>query len=272
MLLRTLEDEQLLKDAYESIIANCQKQILDIINKCPYLTNEEKKELHESVDNTWIDSLTVKIYLMRHLKDNTNNASDIVDWEEKYIDDDFDKSCRTLTEYHFKQTFYKRFLPSKIVEFNNVDIIITDPCYLIRDDDWREKLDNDLNDDFDLSPLGITNYCCKETLYGDWSCTMFDVSNNKAIGSFCADAGLVGVFNLQEMLKYNKEEIERFLEKSSWCYTIIKGFTGTAQIATKVVDNNPDEMLNQSSYERIVLIKGTIDGNPVEYLGSQTGL
>lgn len=78
------------------------------------------------------------------------------------------------------------------------NVIITDPCYVVKDEDWvkceyGERLDK----------LGFTNYISESTIYGDWSCTTFampiedlkDVIDNpdsiegkeySAIGNFCA--------------------------------------------------------------------------------------
>ena len=56
------------------------------------------------------------------------------------------------------------------------DIIITDPCYIIRAehngtkpitlDDWKAC---DYGDNMEV--LGIKNYIYRGTIYGDWSCT-----------------------------------------------------------------------------------------------------
>ena len=76
----------------------------------------------------------------------------------------------------------------------------------------------------DMNKLGITNYICRDTIYGDWSCTTFNTDTNEAIGEFCADAGMVGVFLLDEVLKYNPDfnyHIER-----PWTTTLIKNFDG----------------------------------------------
>ena len=75
-----------------------------------------------------------------------------------------------------------------------------------------------------MNKLGITNYICRDTIYGDWSCTTFNTDTNEAIGEFCADAGMVGVFLLDEVLKYNPDfnyHIER-----PWTTTLIKNFDG----------------------------------------------
>lgn len=125
---------------------------------------------------------------------------------------------------------YDRYLDSEPVEFDG-DIIITDPCYILKDgdsedDDWKtcEWGDN-------MEALGINHYMTRDTLYGDWSCTTFDTDTKKPIGQFCADAGLVSVFLLDEVLKYNPDfnyHIER-----PWTTTLIKNFKGSVQFVVK---------------------------------------
>lgn len=125
------------------------------------------------------------------------------------------------------------------------DIIITDPCYMIEGDkDW-DKCNYGQN----MEALGFTNYLSSETYYGDWSCTvskiefydlidsdyeeeiMFDIKDE--IGEFCADAGMVGVFLLDEVLKYNPE-FNYHIEKP-WTTALIKDFDGYISFETTEV-------------------------------------
>ena len=108
--------------------------------------------------------------------------------------------------------------------------------------------------------LGIHNYISKSTIYGDWGCTTYQTeeepkeflesilrvlndnleneeygddelpipNEGKAIGRFCADAGLVGVFLLDEVLAYNPKW-ESWIEEHSWCATIINDFDGEVE-------------------------------------------
>ncbi len=144
------------------------------------------------------------------------------------------------------------------------DIIITDPCYICKEkgevgeypvsedypdyknssceskqyrEEWKryfaalsEYRDNNISDwelcnyGEDMEVLGIKNYICRDTLYGDWSCTTYDADTHEELGEFCADAGMVGVFLLDEVLKYNPDfnyHIER-----PWTTTLIKDFDG----------------------------------------------
>lgn len=137
------------------------------------------------------------------------------------------------------------------------DIIITDPCYIIKDDsaDWR-KCD-----------------------YGDWSCSTWstprkDVTaqleelntlrkvrwelikkygedsvqakiyydkianaslNTEKIGDFCADSGMVAVFLLDEVLKYNPDF--DFHINREWTTTLIKDFDGEVDYYVDNEDN-----------------------------------
>ena len=105
------------------------------------------------------------------------------------------------------------------------DIIITDPCYIDRHGvkgkrclwDMPEK-EFDIMTGSGLSKFGFTSYIWEGTIYGDWSCTTWKVKKSSVtkgpskitkkdvedtLGHFCADAGMVGVFYLNEVLKFN---------------------------------------------------------------------
>lgn len=122
-------------------------------------------------------------------------------------------------------------------------------------DDWS-KCDYGEN----MGALGIHNYISESTIYGDWGCTTYQtekepkellesilrvlndnleneeygddelpiLNEGKAIGEFCADAGLVGVFLLDEILTYNPDW-KSWIEEHSWCATIIKDFEGEVE-------------------------------------------
>lgn len=151
------------------------------------------------------------------------------------------------------------------------DIIITDPCYICN------NKENDLWDDDDIDILsgdgidkyGFTNYIWRGTLYGDWSCSVFEVRNASAkipsneitaanlkkdtLGSFCADAGLVGVFLLDEVLRYNP--YFDYHIKRKWTTALIKDFDG--EIEDHVIGDDPE-----------VVIRGI--GN-INFITRQTG-
>jgi len=149
------------------------------------------------------------------------------------------------------------------------DIIITDPCYIDTDNNdlWNSKKIN-IFEGKGLESLGFTNYIWESTIYGDWSCCTFELkkeSVNKPIkelttndlkeqllGKFCADAGLVGVFLLDEVLAFNPNFDSHI--KYPYTTTLIKDFDG--EVTYEVVNDE-------------VFIKGV--GN-VNFITIQTGL
>ena len=152
------------------------------------------------------------------------------------------------------------------------DIIITDPCYIIKKTfdttkpsiedypilkgkrskpfkDYTEEenkaykefeiaekeLENKNPDNWELceygskmEKLGINNYLTRDTEYGDWSCVTINTDTGEVIGEFCADAGLVSVFLLEEVLKYNPDFDYHLLRQHTT--TIIKDFNGEVEI------------------------------------------
>lgn len=148
------------------------------------------------------------------------------------------------------------------------DIIITDPCYIDTKDNalWDKEI-VDIFTGSGLSEYGFTNYIWDETIYGDWSCTTFklkDESKDKdpseieeddiedVIGEFCADAGLVGVFLLDEVLAFNPEF--DYHTDRPWTTTLIRDFDGSVEYIVE---------------DEEVFIKGT--GN-INFITRQTGM
>ena len=129
-------------------------------------------------------------------------------------------------------------------------------------DDW-DKCDYGEN----MGVLGIHNYISESTIYGDWGCTTYKIDEEpkdfvdsvlqalkdnledeeygedessipyegEYIGGFCADAGLVGVFLLDEILAYNPGW-KSWIEEHSWCATIIDDFEGEVEYYIDKVD------------------------------------
>ena len=161
-------------------------------------------------------------------------------------------------------------------------IVITDPCYLDADMDqdlWEASGYGD-----DLSAFGCSQWICKDTIYGDWSCTTYkgnskeiskvveeiislereldtldenDLGNDPAyeiiskqlrslykvmqekfpkLGNFCADAGMVCVVYLDDILKVNPT-FKQWAPEHPWCVTIIPNFDGNIEYE---VDDNTD--------------------------------
>ncbi len=149
------------------------------------------------------------------------------------------------------------------------DIIITDPCYIIRKDsnDWDKCGYGD-----NMEALGIKNYLCRDTIYGDWSCTTFNSDMKEKIGEFCADAGMVAVFLLDEVLAYNPDF--DWHKTRPWTTTYIKDFDGDIEIKVihieGVYDDDTDYHKKFDKWEdNEVRVIGT--GN-INFETHQTGL
>lgn len=122
-------------------------------------------------------------------------------------------------------------------------------------DDWAK-----CDCGFNMSILGLTTYISESTVYGDWGCGTYkskhpkeDVDyiadcqqkhekldnrfkDYKEIGQFCADSGMVGVFLLDEVLKYNPDYND-WIDKHNWCVTVIPDFDGDVEYYVDKCDN-----------------------------------
>jgi len=142
------------------------------------------------------------------------------------------------------------------------DIIITDPCYIMRakhhgttpitEDDWNacEYGEN-------MEVLGIKTYLTRDTIYGDWSCTTVNKDTDEAIGEFCADAGLVSVFLLDEVLSYNPD-FDYHINRP-FTTTLIKDFDGDIEIEVVDVEYEDDDGNTKEDQEVQVIGKGNIN-------------
>lgn len=138
------------------------------------------------------------------------------------------------------------------------DIVITDPCYINHSINFNIK-----NIETNIGILNEPNII-SSTLYGDWSCSVINLSNNEKIGEFCADAGMVIVCTLKDAVSLN-QEFEKWVEEHPWCATIIRDFDGEVEISWE-----PEEYMYKDKLmvDRACVIYGY--GN-INFKGFQTG-
>jgi len=118
-------------------------------------------------------------------------------------------------------------------------IIITDPCYITNAyDDIYDEITNHK----------FKNYIISNTVCGDWTCTTFKTDKKPEaeicsylesgsdydidlpeLGTFTADAGMVGVFLLKEVLKVNPT-FNDFIKEYPHCVTVLEDFEGDVNI------------------------------------------
>lgn len=123
--------------------------------------------------------------------------------------------------------------------FENEDIVITDPCYVLPNDtrfiDTPGRRDS-------LNNKPIPNSIVTETSFGDGGWTVYKghLSLEYAYGLECensvpvygetgADSGSNGVFSVKDVLALNEPGAKENMEKD-WIATIIKGFTGKVEV------------------------------------------
>ena len=107
-------------------------------------------------------------------------------------------------------------------------------------DDWY-KCDMGEN----MEALGINHCIVEDTIIGDWCCGTFLAEENPKetidkiaeedceievtqLGNFCADAGKVAVFLLDEVREYNPD-IDDWIAEHPWCVTTIEDFDGNVE-------------------------------------------
>lgn len=286
-------------------ILEIKNQIINTINNCSFINNDVKAKLLEELNRyenePYCTAHGMRIMLL-HFAENV----------ELEIIEDFIDSLE-IDEYlmNIRYSTYNRFLDSDPVEFDG-DIIITDPCYIIKHRDesarpkWHEfkKLDSyqgmsrkqmeeagyfedyarmqkamdewdEANPDdwdvcgcgYEMDSLGFKTCMTRDTLYGDWGCHTFNSDTKEVLGQFCADSGMVGVFDLNEVLAYNLEYDDYI--KKDWVATVIRDFKGTVQFVVEENRKSRGEDFNVRVIGRGV---NKVTGEPLNFITSQTGL
>lgn len=117
--------------------------------------------------------------------------------------------------------------------------------------EWEETHDDWTKCDYgrDMEALGISIYLTDDTICRDWGGSTYKIEENpyevvnnfveasekgedygikcSKLGEFCADSGLVSVFLLDEVRKYN-QDIDKWIASHDWCVTVISDFDGEA--------------------------------------------
>lgn len=103
------------------------------------------------------------------------------------------------------------------------DILITDPCYIIRSESGNDWADCEYGEELD--EIGIPTFFTSEN--GDSVGTVIkNCSSGEILGNFCSDSGMVSVMLLSEVLAYNPDYNKRL---SKNCYTVIHDFHGSVE-------------------------------------------
>lgn len=154
---------------------------------------------------------------------------------------------------------YSVFLDSKPVHIDG-DIIITDPGYMMMDNDGWSRCDCGRK----LDVLGFTSYLTHDTIYGDWSCTTYNTDTGEPMGTFCTIAGTVSVMLLDEAVRYNPHYLHDIVSHPH-ASTIVANFCGMVQIVVKEEEGNP-------CIEVVGHGINIVTGEPINFRSRQTGL
>lgn len=200
-----------------------------------------------------------------------NNSSDDAKKRIALLKQEFENITNNtyqLTEEYFHLQYELEFGIDKHtdmeMEFDG-DIIITDPCYIIREE--ADDLEYEIAEsETDISRYGFTSYMKRSTLYGDWTCTTYDTRTGRELGHFAADGGMVGVFLLDEVQRYNPLYK---INEGSWCVTCIKDFKGIVEFKVEKVVYDWGDIEEVRVYGHGINKK---TGEPIEFIGKQTNL
>lgn len=156
------------------------------------------------------------------------------------------------------------------------NILITDPCYVVKDNDW-----DSCDDEYEgiLSSHGVDSISAG-TGIGDGSWKVYEVPQGEdpnewvnkikalydefgnhdetyekieallaslqVLGHFCADAGMSCVADIEQLYAYNPEA-EEFVKKHNWCCAVIEDFDGE-------VDDLYLEIPGKYSYDQLIFV------------------
>lgn len=162
----------------------------------------------------------------------------------------------------------------KSASFNG-DIVITDPCYLRH---------GGSDDGPGWDPGGTEMFVEKcggmysTTYYGDWGCTIYRTKGvrgripkgAKCLGHFCADAGLVCVVAMKDVLA-RSPGFGDWLREHGHCGAVIRNFNGKVSFLKR----SRKVKLRGHVYtdtELRVHGEGTVKGEPISFESLQTSL
>ena len=171
---------------------------------------------------------------------------------------------RLFWAYQHAPDYFERYA-DRTYDLPAGDYYITDPCYITEGSSglpWDERVWSGE----DLSDWGIPTSFMRDTIFGDWGCTLIDADTGESIGAFGADAGLVVVARKDEVLSANPY-FEQWAADHRWCVAEIDDFEGTL---TYRVDENEYEWQGEmyTSYDLTLVFDGynTKTGNYARYL------
>ena len=123
-----------------------------------------------------------------------------------------------------------------------VDLVITDPCYLMGDDgDWPAKVIERMSGSYTrtyfwaplrngLEDIGLTRSLLGNTVIGECRYGVF--GRNGQIGEFCSDSGMYIVARMDEVIRI-WPGFEKWFVGHCMCAALIRNFSGNVRVDVK---------------------------------------
>ena len=155
------------------------------------------------------------------------------------------------------------------------DVLVTDPCYLRHGgSDDGPGWDDEDTEMFVRKCGGMYS----TTYYGDWGCTIFRTEGGfgriprgaKEIGHFCADAGLVCVIAMKDVLA-RSPGFGDWLREHRHCGAVIRNFKGKVSFLRRSCKVKLHGQVYTDTELRIHG-EGTVKGEPISFESMQTSL
>jgi hypothetical protein len=244
-----------------------RNRIVNVILNCDKIKTSKKERLVKIVmqfeNDPDLTSSKVSSLIYDYVEDGVNTR-----WVNKFVQEDLRIEEFLITRRN--KGSYFMFLDSDSVEFDG-DIIITDPYYIVEaiDESAKQGNENSLDDwdvcecGYNMAALGLTHFMSRNTLFEDVGFITYNYDTKEKIGYFSPEVGMIGVFNLSEVLVYNPMYSDHV--NNSCDVTLIKDFKGSVRFIVE------EDKKSYNGYVLRVVGNGVnkSTGKPLNFVASQ---
>lgn len=246
----------------------------DIIITDPcYIIREDRKMNYNAYPNMEDYYSKYKIIGDGHKGYPTPDMYEDVTWVDmKKPFDNIVEAAKSSDKWTQAAESYDKWIRGEKTKDPNIRRVAISPTYEAENKAYNEavtKWEKEQEDDWGkcccgeaMEKFGLNTFIVCDTIYGDWSCTVFNSLTKEKMGEFCADSGQVGIFLMDEVLKYNPD-----LNLPNHCATIIKNFDGHVRVNKK---SNGKYTYDGEEYDDIVAeVEGV--SKTLNFKSAQTG-
>lgn len=238
-----------------------------------YIIREDRKMNYNAYPNMEDYYSKYKIIGNGHKGYPTPDMYEDVTWVDmKKPFDNIVEAAKSSDKWTQAAESYDKWIRGEKTKDPNIRRVAISPTYEAENKAYNEavtKWEKEQEDDWGkcccgeaMEKLGLNTFIVCDTIYGDWSCTVFNSLTKEKMGEFCADSGQVGIFLMNEVLKYNPN-----LDLPKHCATIIKNFDGHVRVNKK---SNGKYTYDGKEYDDIVAeVEGV--SKTLNFKSAQTG-